>query len=286
MINQKALLKNETTYRFGGMCKNFFLLEDKKDLDNFDEYDIFDEYFILGKGSNVAFSENEFDGAVIQSKINHIDFDNKTNKLELGSGTYLPDLSRFLKSKNLSDGEFLLGIPGTVGGALSMNAGCYGYEFLDYVEAFEYFDIKSKKIKTINKSQINYGYRFTDINDSIILSVTMTFPDGDPDKISKNMKEFTNHRKNTQPSALYNAGSVFKNGEDYYAAELIENAGLKGYKIDGVRVSEKHSNFFIADKDAKSSALYKLVNFVKDSIFDKYDVMLQEEIIFVGDFSW
>ncbi len=285
MINQEVLLKNETTYRFGGMCKNFFLLEHKKDLDNFNEYDIFDEYFILGKGSNIAFSENEFNGAVIQSKINYINFDDNTNKLELGSGTYLPDLSRFLKSKNLSDGEFLLGIPGTVGGALSMNAGCYGYEFLDYVESFEYFDIKSKKIQTIKKSQINYGYRFTDIDDSIVLSVTMIFPDGDPDIISKNMKEFTNHRRNTQPSALYNAGSVFKNGDNYYAAELIENAGLKGYKIDGVRVSEKHSNFFIADKDAKSSALYKLVNFVKDSIFEKYDVRLQEEIIFVGDFS-
>ena len=286
MINQEVLLKNETTYRFGGMCKNFFLLEHKKDLDNFNEYDIFDEYFILGKGSNIAFSENEFNGAVIQSKINYINFDDNTNKLELGSGTYLPDLSRFLKSKNLSDGEFLLGIPGTVGGALSMNAGCYGYEFLNYVESFEYFDIKSKKIQTIKKSQIKYGYRFTDIDDSIVLSVTMIFPDGDPDIISKNMKEFTNHRRNTQPSALYNAGSVFKNGDDYYAAELIENAGLKGYKIDGVRVSEKHSNFFIADKDAKSSALYKLVNFVKDSIFEKYDVRLQEEIIFVGDFSW
>ncbi len=285
MINQEVLLKNETTYRFGGMCKNFFLLEHKKDLENFNEYDIFDEYFILGKGSNIAFSENEFNGAVIQSKINYINFDNNTNKLELGSGTYLPDLSRFLKSKNLSDGEFLLGIPGTVGGALSMNAGCYGYEFLDYVESFEYFDIKTKKIQTIKKSQINYGYRFTDIDDSIVLSVTMIFPDGDPDIISKNMKEFTNHRRNTQPSALYNAGSVFKNGDDYYAAELIENAGLKGYKIDGVRVSEKHSNFFIADKDAKSSALYKLVNFVKESIFEKYDVKLQEEIIFVGDFS-
>ena len=286
MINQEVLLKNETTYRFGGMCKNFFLLEHKKDLDNFNEYDIFDEYFILGKGSNIAFSENEFNGAVIQSKINYINFDNNTNKLELGSGTYLPDLSRFLKSKNLSNGEFLLGIPGTVGGALSMNAGCYGYEFLDYVESFEYFDIKSKKIQTIKKSQINYGYRFTDIDDAIVLSVTMIFPDGDPDIISKNMKEFTNHRRNTQPSALYNAGSVFKNGDDYYAAELIENAGLKGYKIDGVRVSEKHSNFVIADKDAKSSALYKLVNFVKESIFEKYDVRLQEEIIFVGDFSW
>ncbi len=285
MIKQEVLLKNETTYRFGGICKNFFLLEEKNDLDNFDEFETFEKFFILGKGSNVAFSENNFDGAVIQSKINYINFDKETNKIELGSGTYLPELSRFLKSKNLSGGEFLLGIPGTVGGALSMNAGCYGYEFLDYVETFEYFDLKSKKIKQIHKSQINYGYRFTDINNSIILSVTMQFPDGDPEKISKNMKEFTNHRKNTQPSALYNAGSVFKNGEDYFAAELIENAGLKGYRIDGVRVSEKHSNFFIADKDAKSSALYKLVNFVKESILQKYDVSLQEEIIFVGDFN-
>tara|TARA_B100000427_G_C15492312_1_gene588223 strand:+ start:106 stop:963 length:858 start_codon:yes stop_codon:yes gene_type:complete len=285
MIKQEVLLKNETTYRFGGSCKNFFLLEDKKDLDNFNELDKFDDYFILGKGSNVAFTEKDYDGAVIQSKINFINFDKKSNKIEFGSGTYLPDISRFLKSKNLSDGEFLLGIPGTVGGALSMNAGCYGYEFLDYVVDLEYFDLKSKKIKKISKSQINYGYRFTDIKNSIILSVTMLFPDGDPEKIRKNMKEFTNHRKNTQPSALYNAGSVFKNGEDYFAAELIENAGLKGYKIDGVRVSEKHSNFFIADKDAKSSALYKLVNFVKDRIFNKYDVMLQEEIIFVGDFD-
>ena len=285
MIKQEVLLKNETTYRFGGICKNFFLLEEKNDLDNFDEFETFEKFFILGKGSNVAFSENNFDGAVIQSKINYINFDKETNKIELGSGTYLPELSRFLKSKNLSGGEFLLGIPGTVGGALSMNAGCYGYEFLDYVETFEYFDLKSRKIKQINKSQINYGYRFTDINNSIILSVTMQFPDGDPEKISKNMKEFTTHRKNTQPSALYNAGSVFKNGEDYFAAELIENAGLKGYRIDGVRVSEKHSNFFIADKDAKSSALYKLVNFVKESVLQKYDVSLQEEIIFVGDFN-
>tara|TARA_Y100000817_G_scaffold286378_1_gene254212 strand:+ start:40 stop:900 length:861 start_codon:yes stop_codon:yes gene_type:complete len=285
MIKQEVLLKNETTYRFGGICKNFFLLEEKNDLDNFDEFETFEKFFILGKGSNVAFSENNFDGAVIQSKINYINFDKETNKIELGSGTYLPELSRFLKSKNLSGGEFLLGIPGTVGGALSMNAGCYGYEFLDYVETFEYFDLKSRKIKQISKSQINYGYRFTDINNSIILSVTMQFPDGDPEKISKNMKEFTTHRKNTQPSALYNAGSVFKNGEDYFAAELIENAGLKGYRIDGVRVSEKHSNFFIADKDAKSSALYKLVNFVKESVLQKYDVSLQEEIIFVGDFN-
>ena len=207
MIKQKVLLKKETTYRFGGGCKNFFVLEDKNDLNNFSEFDTFSKYFILGKGSNIAFSEKEFDGAVIQSRINYINYDKKTNKLELGSGTYLPEISRFLKSKNLSDGEFLLGIPGTVGGALSMNAGCYGHEFLDYVEAFEYFDLESKKIKKIKKSEINYGYRFTDINNSIILSVTMHFPEGDPEKISKKMKEFTNHRKNTQPCLLYTSPS-------------------------------------------------------------------------------
>ena len=110
MIKQKVLLKNETTYRFGGACKNFFLLEDKNDLHNFSEFDTFSKYFILGKGSNIAFSEKEFDGAVIQSRISYINYDKKTNKLELGSGTYLPEISRFLKSKNLSDGEFLLGL--------------------------------------------------------------------------------------------------------------------------------------------------------------------------------
>ena len=129
-------LSEVTTYRFGGFCKNFINIESEDDLSDLENIIKGKQNVILGKGSNVAFSENEFDGAVIQSKINYINFDNKTNKLELGSGTYLPDLSRFLKSKNLSDGEFLLGIPGTVGGALSMNSGCYGYEFFRLCRGF------------------------------------------------------------------------------------------------------------------------------------------------------
>ena len=98
------------------------------------------------------------------------------------------------------------------------------------------------------------------------------------------MIDFTQHRKNTQPSAIYNAGSVFKNGSDYFAAELIEKSGLKGYEIDGVKVSEKHSNFFVASKNAKAIALYKLVNYVKEQVHNNFKIELQEEIIFIGEF--
>ena len=285
MSKQGTYLKDETTYRFGGYCKNFYTLQDKTDSEKLGNIDFNREHFILGNGSNVAFSEKDFDGVVIQSKIDFIKHDIKTNVISLGSGTYLPKLSRYLKSKELCDGEFLLGIPGTVGGALSMNAGCYGYEFLNYVKSFEYYDLMNKKIERASIQDINYGYRFADIHNSIILSVDVQFPNGNPEHISSKMKEFTEHRKSTQPSAIYNAGSVFKNGENYFAAKLIEESGLKGYEIDGVRVSEKHSNFFIAEKGAKSSGLYKLVNYVKEVVLSKHNIELTEEIIFVGDFS-
>jgi UDP-N-acetylmuramate dehydrogenase len=141
-----------------------------------------------------------------------------------------------------------------------------------------------KKIKNIDRKNIKYSYRNTQMKNSIILSANLSFVKGNPVMINKKMIEFTQHRKNTQPSAIYNAGSVFKNGPDYYAAELIERAGLKGYEIDGVKVSEKHSNFFVASKNAKALSLYKLVKHVKKQVKRIYDIELKEEIIFMGEF--
>ena len=165
-----------------------------------------------------------------------------------------------------------------------MNAGCYGYEFMDSVNFITYFDTVEKKIKKIFKKSMTYSYRRTEIKNAIILSANLNFAKEDPIKINDKMKEFTQHRKNTQPSAIYNAGSVFKNGSNYYAAELIERAGLKGFEIDGVKVSEKHSNFFVASKNSKALALYKLVNYVKEQVKQTYDIELEEEIIFMGEF--
>ena len=118
-----------------------------------------------------------------------------------------------------------------------------------------------------------------------ILSATLQIEKGDINKINSNLANFNKIRKNSQPPAIYNAGSVFKNTEDFTAGKLIDEAGLKGYEIDGVSVSEKHANFFIAKKEAKSLSLYKLVQHVKEVIDSKFGIRLEEEIIFIGDFD-
>ena len=248
-------------------------------LDKIHNLNFNNEYFILGKGSNVVFSDNNYEGIVIQNKMENIDSEFTNDSINVDAGVYLPNLSRYLKDSERTGGEYLLGIPGTVGGAIKMNAGCYGYEFMDSVNFITYFDTVDKKIKNIK-----YSYRNTEIKNAIILSANLSFSKEDPIKINDKMIEFTQHRKNTQPSAIYNAGSVFKNGSNYFAAELIEKAGLKGYEIDGVKVSEKHSNFFVASKNAKALSLYKLVNYVKEQVKHNYDIELKEEIIFIGEF--
>ena len=284
MIKTTTALKKNTTYRFGGICNNFYTLNEKAEIDKIHTLNFDNEYFILGKGSNVVFSDNNYEGIVIQNKLENIDSDFTNDSINVDAGVYLPNLSRYLKHSDRTGGEFLLGIPGTVGGAIKMNAGSYGYEFMDSVNFITYFDTVDKKIKNIKRNSIKYSYRNTEIKNAIILSANLSFVKEDPMKINNKMIEFTQHRKNTQPSAIYNAGSVFKNGSNYYAAELIDRAGLKGYEIDGVKVSEKHSNFFVASKNAKALALYKLVNYVKDQVKRKYDIELKEEIIFIGEF--
>lgn len=284
MIKTTTALKKNTTYRFGGICNNFYTLNEKAEIDKIHTLNFDNEYFILGKGSNVVFSDNNYEGTVIQNKLENIDSDFTNDSINVDAGVYLPNLSRYLKDSDRTGGEFLLGIPGTVGGAIKMNAGSYGYEFMDSVNFITYFDTVDKKIKNIKRNSIKYSYRNTEIKNAIILSANLSFVKEDPMKINNKMIEFTQHRKNTQPSAIYNAGSVFKNGSNYYAAELIDRAGLKGYEIDGVKVSEKHSNFFVASKNAKALSLYKLVNYVKDQVKRKYDVELKEEIIFIGEF--
>ena len=284
MIKSSTTLNKKTTYRFGGICNDFYTLNEESEINIIQKLNFNNEYFILGKGSNVVFSDNNYEGIVIQNKMENIDPDFNNESINVDAGVYLPNLSRYLKDKERTGGEYLLGIPGTVGGAIKMNAGCYGYEFMDSVNYITYFDTVDKKIKDIKKENIKYSYRKTEIKNAIILSANLSFIKEEPIKIRDKMMEFTQHRKNTQPSAIYNAGSVFKNGSDYYAAELIEKAGLKGYEIDGVKVSEIHSNFFIASKNAKAIALYKLVNYVKEEVHRIHDIKLKEEIIFIGDF--
>ena len=167
-----------------------------------------------------------------------------------------------------------------------MNAGAYGWEFSDILSSIEVYNLVTKKIETLYKDDINFSYRSSsNLENKVIISATIVGEKGDPKLIKSRLKENVKYRKNTQPSAIYNAGSVFKNTDQYSAGELIDKAGLKGFNIDGVRVSTKHANFFIASKGASSASLYKLVNHVKDVVDSKFGVFLEKEIIFVGKFS-
>ena len=279
-------LSKVTTYRFGGLCKNFIILENPDDILNIPESINSTNTFVLGRGSNIAFADNEYKGYVLKPEFQYINKTNNLNELEVGSGTYLPELSRYLKENELGGGEFLLGIPGSLGGALKMNAGSYGYEIATNVIEINCYDFDERKLITLDKNSINYSYRHSNnLDNKIILSAILKFEHSDPKIISKKMSEFNKQRKKSQPPGIYNAGSVFKNSHDYFAGELIENAGLKGYSIDNVSVSTKHANFFIAKKGAKASSLYRLVQYVKEKVYDKYKVNLEEEIQFIGEFN-
>ena len=278
-------LSEVTTYRFGGFCKNFINIESEDELSDLENVIKGKQNVILGKGSNVAFSDKEFYGNVLTPKFEELTLTDNF-EIKVGSSVFLPKLSRFFKDNLLSNGEFLIGIPGTVGGAIKMNAGAYGWEFSELLKDLRCFDLETFEIEILKKEELEFSYRKSkNLDNKIILSATLTVEKGDKKIINKNLSDFNEKRKKSQPAAIYNAGSVFKNTSDYYAGELIDNAGLKGYEIDGVRVSEKHANFFVAEKGAKAMSLFNLVQYVKDKVSTKFGITLEEEIIFIGDFT-
>ena len=278
-------LSEVTTYRFGGFCKNFINIESEDDLPDLENIIKGKQNVILGKGSNVAFSDKEFYGNVLTPKFEELTLSDNF-EIKVGSSVFLPKLSRFFKDNSLSNAEFLIGIPGTVGGAIKMNAGAYGWEFSELLKDLRCFNLETFEIEILKKEELEFSYRNSkNLDNKIILSATLTVEKGDKKIIDKNLSDFNEKRKKSQPAAIYNAGSVFKNTSDYFAGELIDNAGLKGYKIDGVGVSEKHANFFVAEKGAKAISLFKLVQYVKDKVSTKFGITLEEEIIFIGDFT-
>ena len=284
-MKNRIKLSNVTTYKFGGFCNNFYEITESN-IDESKEVFLGKENFILGRGSNVAFSDEEYIGNVIYPNFKNLIYNKNNAEITVGSSFYLPDLSRFYRLNNLVDAEFLIGIPGSIGGAIKMNAGAYGSEFSDLLKSLNVYNLSNDQFETIERNEIDFGYRYSNnLDGKLIISAKLSGNPGDPKIIRERLKEYTSYRKKTQPAGIYNAGSVFKNGKDYSAGELIDKAGLKGYEVDGVRVSNKHANFFIASKGSKASSLYKLVDYVKEVVDTKFSVSLEKEIIFVGKFD-
>jgi UDP-N-acetylmuramate dehydrogenase len=238
---------------------------------------------VLGRGSNLVVSSAGFSGVVISlgeafSSI-HIDDD----VVEAGSAVPLPRLARATVDTGLTGLEFFVGVPGSVGGAVRQNAGCFGWETKDCLVTAEIVDLETGEVTERSAAELDMTYRHSDVGPrDLVLTATFRAARGDPDRGRQEIRRITRWRRDNQPGGTLNAGSVFKNPKDISAGELIDKLGLKGTKVGDVQVSEKHANFFVAGPKATPEDIRALVGLVKDRVFALSGTNLETEIQFVG----
>lgn len=236
------------------------------------------KYFILGNGSNVLFSDDGYRGVVISLKY----FDRISrfgNSVRVGAGTNLFALNVRLKEIGLSGIEWSYGIPATLGGLIFMNGGSFGHEICEFVE--EVVVLKNDRILRLKKEQIEWGYRETNLQNVIILSAKLNLIPEKSAKIAEKMNFFLEKKRNTQPLDFPSLGSVFKviNKEEIiYPAKIIDNLGLKGVKIGGAEVSQKHAGFIVNSSNATCQDYLNLMNFLQEKLA-KIGVFVESEII-------
>ena len=238
---------------------------------------------IIGNGSNVLVKDNGIRGIVIKLEMNDIQV--LDNQIIVDAGATLTKICKVAKENELSGLEFAYGIPGTIGGAIVMNAGAYGGEMKSIVSKTTYMN-DNLEVKTISKEEHNFSYRtsiFSENKSLIIISTVLEMTKGSKEDISNQMKQNINSRIEKQPVDLPNAGSTFKRGKDFITAKLIEEAGLKGFSIGGAMVSTKHAGFIINTGNAIAEDVLKLVEQIKKTIKEKFNKEIELEIKVLGE---
>ena len=277
-------LKKHTTYGIGGPADLMIFPKSKQDLikviEIINENKI--QLTILGSGSNVLVSDNGIRGAVISLKnsLKQIEVDN--NILYAECGTMLGKIVKHAVKNNLIGLENLNGVPGTLGGALIMNAGAWGGEISENLIHVEVINSKSE-IQKIQKKDLNFSYRQSSFNkNDILLSAKFNLKKADKDIINENFIEAQSGRKKSQPLNKRSAGSLFKNPKNNSAGKLLDEAGLKGFSIGDAKISEKHANFFINEGNATSKDMLMLIKKAHKEVKDKFNVNLSLEVKLMG----
>lgn len=245
-------------------------------------------YFILGNGSNVLAGDKGFKGVVIRIAFDHSEVrkENEKGIIEAESGILLSRLSRLAAEHSLTGMEFASGIPGTLGGAVVMNAGAYGGEMKQVIETVTLLDIKKGEPVTKTCEEMSFAYRDSLVKhgEYVVISAVLRLFPHDREKILEKMEELCAKRNEKQPLNFPSAGSTFKRPEGYFAGKLIEDSGLKGYSVGGAQVSEKHCGFVINRGGATSADIKKLIDDVRRIVYEKQGVMLQPEVVMTGEF--
>ena len=283
-------MSKHTTFRTGGNA-DFFISLNKNNITNLPKVLKFAKdnnlpYLFIGNGSNVLFSDNGFRGIVFLLK-SLDDYEIFDDYVYASSGISLSRLSKIFQENGITGLEFACGIPGTLGGAIFMNAGAYGGEIKDIVLEVQYLDLNDMQIHTLTNEELEFDYRKsifqTKIKDALIINAKLKKVMGDKEKIKETMDMNMESRNLKQPVSLPSAGSTFRREEGIIVAKLIDEAGLKGYSIGGAEVSTLHAGFIVNKNNATTKDILDLINYVKKVIKEKYNVELHEEVRIIGE---
>ena len=279
-----------TTYRVGGPALVYFEPHDAGDIEVLVEA-LADEgevpVLALGRGSNIVVSDSGFPGLVIRlgMPFSWIRQEGEAGMVA-GGATPLPMVANWAARRGLAGLEFAIAIPGSVGGGVRMNAGAHGGEIVDVLRKVTIADLRGGSVSERPAGALGLTYRHSDVPDAhLVLDATMELRPEDEGAVRARMDGYRKHRAETQPGALQNAGSTFKNPPGDSAGRLVEAAGLKGHRVGRVSVSELHANFFIAEKGATAQQVFDLVHEVRRLVAERMAVELQPEVRFVGQFE-
>lgn len=279
-------MNKHTTFRIGGNAESFVRVQSTKEMDVLTDFcrenDI--PFFLLGKGSNILVGDNGIPGVVAYFGEEMSSITVKGNMIIAEAGATLAAVANTALQKGLTGFEFAAGIPGSVGGALRMNAGAYGGDMAQVVEWVRVLS-PDGEIKTLTNGEMEFGYRYSILKDIpyIALAAGITLETGDEKSIRFAMLELANRRKEKQPLEYPSAGSTFKRPEGYFAGKLISEAGLSGARIHDAVVSEKHNGFIINEGCASAEDVKTLIEIVRRKVYEQSGVLLEPEIIMVGE---
>lgn len=294
VIDRKQILRDEkmskhTSFKIGGPADFFIDIQNVKELKFVLELANKNNIplTVIGNGTNLLVSDKGIRGIVIKISISDFKVVRKKDKAEItiSSGYSVGKLAQLALKEELTGLEFLAGIPGSIGGAIRMNAGAYGSQMQDIVISTRYME-RDGKIKKLNLDEHKFSYRnsiFAEMQDVIILETVIEAKYGDAKDIKLKMDEYMKSRIEKQPLDLPNAGSTFKRNGDIITAKLIDECGLKGYRIGDAAVSEKHAGFVVNVGNATAKEVLELTNYIKDTVKKKKNIDIELEILKIGE---
>ena len=280
-------LKSHTTFKIGGNC--IALIEPREISDIIEAVKICRKnnikFFVIGNGSNLLVPDEGYNGVIIKLKSEFSKIEVEGDYLIVNSGAKLSEVYTVAYENSLTGFEFASGIPGTIGGAICMNAGAYGGEMKDIVESVEVLDLDNFELRELKNEELEFSYRKSIIQrrNYIVTTIKLKLQKGNKEKINAVYEDLRERRNSKQPLNFGSAGSTFKRPEGHFASKLIEDAGLKGYHINDAWVSEKHSGFVVNKGNASYKEVMELIEYVQNVVFEKFGVKLETEVRILKD---